>query len=164
MVDHDEHADNDHANDEVDQLRWPDALPPSWAAAPVSAEPGFESTFAVTEDGAPRGSVSVVRVAKSELDAAYPASVRDRLLVPSPDAPAEALQLVSERVMEAEPACRRLVVSTPEGDVAQIARAERAGYRYVVDVDLPDRAVSLMAAEPDWVLEESRRIDDVPTR
>ncbi|MFB0832980.1 hypothetical protein ACX8Z9_01755 [Arthrobacter halodurans] len=152
------------ADDEVDQLRWPEPLPGSWVAEPAAPDDGYDGAFAVTENGVPRGRVSVALVVRSELDAAYPASVRDRLLKPSDDATAEALQLVSELVMDAHPSCRRLVVSTPEGDVAQIARAEKAGYRYVVDVDLPDRSVSLMAAEPGWVLEESRRIDDVPTR
>ena len=101
---------------------------------------------------------------RGELDAAYPASVRDRVLQPSADAAADALRLGSEKGMAAERQGRRRVIATAEGDVAEIARAERAGYRYVVDVDLPDRSVSLMAAEPAWVLEESRRIDDVPTR
>lgn len=152
------------ADDEVDLLRWPEPLPGSWAAEKTGAGPGPAGTYAVTENGSPRGRISVALVVGSELDAAYPASVRDRLLAPSDDAPAEALQLVSERVMAEDPSCRRLVVATPEDDVEQIARAERGGYRYVVDVDLPDRAVSLMVAEPEWVLEESRRIDDVPTR
>lgn len=150
--------------DEVDLLKWPAALPPVWAAAPIRSDAGFAEAFAVTEAGETRGVVHVGFVVGGELDAAYPASVRDRVLQPSEDAVPEAVQLVSEQVMAADPLCRRLVIATAEGDVAEIARAERAGYRYVVDVDLPDRSVSLMAAEPAWVLEESRRIDDVPTR
>ncbi|MDN3482122.1 hypothetical protein QMA10_09350 [Arthrobacter sp. APC 3897] len=150
--------------DEVDLLKWPASLPACWSADPVLPAAGFAEAFAVTEAGEPRGVVQVGFVVRGELDAAYPASVRDRVLQPSADAAAEALQLVSEKVMAADRQCRRLVIATAEGDVAEIARAERAGYRYVVDVDLPDRSVSLMAAEPAWVLEESRRIDDVPTR
>lgn len=150
--------------DEVELLKWPASLPASWAAVPSAPEPGYAEGFAVEEAGVFRGLVSVGLVISSDLEAAYPASLRDRVLHPSPDAPAEALQLVSELVMAADPGCRRLVVATPEGDVAQIARAEQAGYRYVVDVDLPGRSVSLMAAEPEWVLAESLRLDDVPTR
>ncbi|PCC30245.1 hypothetical protein CIK76_01900 [Glutamicibacter sp. BW80] len=86
------------------------------------------------------------------------------MLSVSPNAVAQSIQLVSEELMRRDPECRRLVIATDESDVAQIARAEAAGYRYVVDVDLYDRAVSLMTAEPAWVLEESRRIDEVPTR
>lgn len=149
--------------DEVELLKWPAGLPPAWTAVPVDPEPGCAAAFAVLESGDPRGRVSVGLVIHSDLHAAYPASLRDRVLHPSPDAPAQALQLVSELVMAGDPACRRLVVATPEGEVAEIARAEQAGYRYVVDVDLPRRSVSLMAAEPAWVLAESLRLDDVPT-
>ena len=150
--------------EEVELLKWPAGLSPAWTAVPSEPETGYAEAFTVEEAGAFRGLVSVGLVIHSDLEAAYPAALRDRVLHPSPQAPAEALQLVSELVMAADPACRRLVVATPEGDVAQISRAERAGYRYVVDVDLPGRSVSLMAAEPAWVLAESLRLDDVPTR
>jgi hypothetical protein len=66
--------------------------------------------------------------------------------------------------MAADPACRRLVLAVDEGDVAGIARGEAAGFRYVLDVDVPGRSLSLLAAEPEWVLEDSRHLDDVPTK
>jgi hypothetical protein len=149
--------------DEVDLLKWPDPLPAAWQAAEVPAAGTGSTAYEVTEDGQPRGRVEVRFAAASDVGAAYPAGVRDRLLEPPADAPAAALQLVSEAVMAADPACRRLVLAVPEGDIAQVARGEEAGYRYVVDVDLPRRSVSLLAAEPEWVLEQSRHLDDVPT-
>ena len=149
--------------DEVDLLRWPDPLPDTWQAESVPAGGRVEQRFDIREGGEPRGRVDVLHVVESRIRETYPVGHRDRLLEPSDDLTSEGLQLVSELVFRADPACRRLVVATPEGDVDEIARAERAGYRYVVDVDLRDGSLSLMAAEPAWVLEESRHIDDVPT-
>jgi hypothetical protein len=149
--------------DEVDLLKWPDPLHASWQAAEETAPEGWQASYAVTNNGQPAGRVKVAFVASTPLAATYPSGVRDRLLEPSPEAGAEALQLVSELVMAADPACRRLVLATAEGDIAAIARGESAGYRYVVDVDVPGQSLSLLAAEPDWVLEESRNLDDVPT-
>lgn len=154
---------HDHEINEVDLLRWPDPLPESWQAEERPAKAPVEQTFAVLENGEPRGTVDVTHVVESYIAATYPVGHRDRLVEPSEELPSEGLQLVSELIMRQDPACRRLVVATDEGDIEAIARAEKAGYRYVVDVDLRDRSLSLLAAEPDWVLEESRHIDDVPT-
>lgn len=148
--------------DEVDLLKWPVPLPETWLADEVAPQPGWTTAYRITEDGEPRGTVQVVLAADSDVRGAYPAGLHDRLLEPSEDATAASLQIASEQVMYADSRCRRLVVAVPEEDVPQIARAESAGYRYVVDVDLVARSVSLMVAEPDWVLEESRNIDDVP--
>lgn len=149
--------------DEVDLLAWPDPLPASWQLARQSPLAGWEAVYDVSEDGVARGSVRVARVLDTEYAPTYPVSGHDRLLEPSDDAAPEALQLASEQTFADDPRCRRLVVAVPEEDLEQIERAEKAGYRYVVDVDLPDRAVSLLAAEPEWVLEQSRGIDIVPT-
>jgi hypothetical protein len=149
--------------DEFDLLKWPDPLPSSWAAGEIPAPDGWLKAWSVTQDGAPRGEVRAAFVAATRLAATYPVGVRDRFVEPSADATAEALQLVSERIMAEDPACRRLVLATAEGDLNAIARGEAAGYRYVVDVDVPGESLSLLAAEPAWVLEESRHLDDVPT-
>jgi hypothetical protein len=76
---------------------------------------------------------------------------------------AEGLQLVAELVFGADADCRRVILGVPVGDVSAIARGEAAGFRYVVDVNLPDRELSLLAAEPAWVIQESMHLDDVPT-
>ncbi|MGH3653571.1 hypothetical protein [Glutamicibacter sp.] len=153
-----------HEENELDLIKWPDPLPESWRLAEVPAARGFEHGFEIFEADQARGRCDVVLSLNSELKDAYPVSAHDRVVYPSEDAVAGSVQLVSEEIMRRDKACRRLVIATPEEDIEQIGRAESAGYRYVVDVDLHDRAVSLMTAEPSWVLEESRRIDEVPTR
>ncbi|MCW4465727.1 hypothetical protein OK351_09430 [Glutamicibacter sp. MNS18] len=154
---------HDH-DDEVDLLKWPGPLPGTWHLAEVAARPGYSLAFEVFESDEPRGRCDTVLCAHSEIKDAYPVSGHDQLLEVSGSAAPGTIQLVSEELMRRDPQCRRLVIAPDEGDVQAIARAEAGGYRYVVDVDLWDRAVSLMTAEPDWVLEESRRIDEVPTR
>lgn len=151
------------SSDEVDLLKWPEPLPPSWQCVEVAAVEGWVKAFAVSENGKPAGEVKVAFVASTPLAAAYPAGARDRLIQPSAEAGAPAIQIVSEQVMAADPACRRLVLAVDAGDVAGIVQGETAGYRYVLDVDVLGRSISLLAAEPAWVLEDSRHLDDVPT-
>ncbi len=152
------------SSEEVDLLKWPEPLPPSWQCVTAAPDEGWDTAFNVTENGNPAGMVSVGFVASTPIAAAYPAGARDRLIQPDAQAGAPAVQLVAEQVMAADPACRRLVLAVDEGDVAGIARGEAAGFRYVLDVDVPGRSLSLLAAEPNWVLEDSRHLDDVPTK
>lgn len=152
-----------HHDDELELLAWPQCLSDDWAISFTgsSEEPHYEVTY----QGEPRGSVTVEFALKSKVRHAYPAGAHDRFMVVSSDATSESLQLASETMWTNDPLFRRLVVATPKGDLEQIARAENSGYRYVVDVDLPgDEEVTLLVAEPEWVLEESRNIDVVPTR
>lgn len=148
--------------DEVDLLDRPDPLGSDWSAAERPA--GHDTTvYEVTEGSETRGVVTVHHVKNTDLRLAYPVGLRDRLLEPSDDAVAGALQLVAERIFEADPATRRLVVAAAAEDLPAMQRAEAAGFRYVVDVEIPGQVLELFVAEPAWVLEESRRIDDVPT-
>lgn len=164
MQEHDDlHQDEiAHGVDEVDLLKWPDPLPARWTLT-GAAENAVDTIYTVFEAGSPRGTVEVAPVRNSKYKATYPIGSRDRLLSVSDDAAAAAVQLVSEHVLAADSRCKRLVIACAEGDLAAIDRAEAAGYRYVVDVDLPDGSASLMTAEPARVLEQSRRIDTVPT-
>jgi hypothetical protein len=152
---------NDH--DDIDLLRWPDSLGPEWTCESVAALPGHGSTLAVRHAGSHVATLGVKRVVDSEFATTYPSGLRDRLLLPEAGAPAEAIQLASEFVMETEAACRRLVLACAEDDLEAIGIAEAAGYRFVVEVDLHSGSFALLAAEPAWVLEESRNIDEVPT-
>src|SRR5699024_10038781 len=147
-----------------DLLKWPAPLPETWQLKEVEPSPGYTQAFEVTEAHNPRGRCEAVLTSESEIKDAYPVSERDQLVVVSEDSVAATIQLVSEELMKREPLCRRLVIASNEGDVEAIGRAEQGVYRYVVVVDLRDRPVTLMAAEPSWVLEESRNIDDVPTQ
>lgn len=59
-------------------------------------------------------------------------------------------------------ACRRVVVAVPEGDLTAIAQCEKAGLRYVLDVQLRDgKDVSLMVAEPEWVSQQPMNTDEM---
>ncbi|MDO5098802.1 MAG: hypothetical protein Q4D85_08580 [Corynebacterium sp.] len=59
-----------------------------------------------------------------------------------------------------QPECRRIVVAVEEGDIEAIRECEKAGLRYVLDVQLRDgKDLSLMVAEPDWVTEMSEDIE-----
>ncbi|MDO2934971.1 hypothetical protein Q2T94_11710 [Paeniglutamicibacter sulfureus] len=155
--------DHDHDHDDVDLLRWPDALGPEWTCEAAAAAPGHESTLIIRRAGSQVATVDVMRILDSEFAATYPSGLRDRLLLPDAGAPAEAIQLASESVMDADPACRRLVMACAEDDLETIGIAETAGYRFVVEVDLHRGSFALLTAEPAWVLEESRNIDEVPT-
>jgi hypothetical protein len=154
---------HDHETDDVDLLKWPDALGPKWSCATVATLPGHDSTLEVSHAGSHVATCGVLRVVDSEFAATYPSGLRDRLLLPEPGASAEAIQLASEFVMGSDPACRRLVLATAEDDLEAIGVAEAAGYRFVVEVDLHRGSFALLIAEPVWVLEESRNIDEVPT-
>lgn len=152
-----------HHDDELEMLAWPEKLSEDWAIQPGASSEAHE--YLVAYRGEPRGGVKVEYATASKVRYAYPAGVHDRFLTLFQGATAETLQLVSETIWAEDPQCRRLVLATAEGNIEQIALAEQSGYRYVVDVDLPGgEEVTLMVAEPDWVLEESRNIDVVPTR
>jgi len=73
----------------------------------------------------------------------------------SADLPAAEVQGVLARTarqcLDADPRCRRVVYAAPAGDSTALGAATAAGFRYVVDVDLPDVSLSLLVAEPGWV-------------
>lgn len=65
-------------------------------------------------------------------------------------------------VETADPACRRLVYAVPVADLAVMAAAERAGFRFVVDVDVDGEELALLVAEPDWVTKVDSELEQVP--
>ncbi|MFC0582398.1 hypothetical protein [Micrococcoides hystricis] len=153
-------------------LRWPDPLGDDYQLTEVDAPEDWAQAFTATCKGEQIGTVLVQFITRTPLDASYPAGVRDRLVkvVDAEDEAVgpEALQLTAEKLFAQDPELRRIVLATPVDDVPQIARGEAAGFRYVVDVDVkggPGQVdeLSLLAAEPAWVIEESKHLDDVPT-
>ncbi|MFF5085026.1 hypothetical protein ACFY36_48980 [Actinoplanes sp. NPDC000266] len=93
--------------------------------------------------------ITFERCATGRLRNAYPVSENDLEVDVSDPA---LLWTATTQALVAEPACRRIIYAVPEGDLAGIEAAEAAGFRYVVDVDLPDgSALSLLVVEPDWV-------------
>ncbi|MBB6344387.1 hypothetical protein ACWGH8_34795 [Nonomuraea muscovyensis] len=110
--------------------------------------------------------VRLERCATGHLREAYPAGAHDVEVRVSPAVTGEAmtrlLQDTTDAVARADPACRRLVCPVPEGDLDRMAAAESAGYRYVVDVDLPGEQLSLLVHEPDWVTRTDMDLGHVP--
>jgi hypothetical protein len=99
--------------------------------------------------------LGVRRCISSRLRDAYPVSSHDIELFGLNDAPphafAHALIELSEAVLRADPLCRRVVFAAPAGEADMGRAAETAGFRPVVDVDVPGAELRLFVAEPDWV-------------
>ncbi|MFG2937796.1 hypothetical protein [Streptomyces sp. NPDC048282] len=117
-------------------------------------------------DGDRRTLVRVERCAAGRLRDAYPAGAHDvEVVVESAGRgdPAPALlRTLVDAVRAADPRCRRIVYAAEEGDRTATEYAEAAGFRYVVDIDLKDRRLSLMVHEPGWVTGTDMDLDHVP--
>ena len=105
------------------------------------------------------------RCAHGRLRDAYPAAEHD-IEIRLDDAPTDELTALlgalSAAAQPADPQCRRVVFGAPRGDLATLAAAENAGFRYVVDVDLVGASLSLAVAEPSWVTSVDMDLDRVP--
>jgi hypothetical protein len=113
--------------------------------------------------------ISVERCAQGRLRNAYPVSRHDvelRVEHLQPDSLTAVLSGESDRVLEQDPECRKVVFAAPVGDVEVVAAAERAGFRYVVDVDVPEGSevisLSLLVREPAHVTRVDMDLDRVP--
>ena len=105
------------------------------------------------------------RCAHGRLRDAYPVAEHD-IEIRLDDAPTNELTALlgalSVAVQQADPQCRRVVFGAPRGDLATLTAAEKAGFRYVVDVDLAGASLSLAVAEPPWVTSADMDLDHVP--
>lgn len=110
--------------------------------------------------------VRVERCAAGRLKDAYPVGAHDVEVVLETDQGTETasalLRTLVRAVRAADPRCRRVVYAVAEGDRNAADRAASAGFRYVVDVDLADRQLSLLVHEPDWVTDTDADLDHVP--
>ncbi|MFF6787229.1 hypothetical protein [Streptomyces sp. NPDC012510] len=110
--------------------------------------------------------VAVERCAAGRLRDAYPVGARDVELLIHTGLRAETLPNILRplvrAVRAADPGCRRVVYAVTEGDRAGVEAAEATGFRYAVDVDLQDKQLSLLVAEPDWVTVTDMDLDHVP--
>lgn len=95
---------------------------------------------------------------------AYPAGTHDRELLIEGDPTPEAVAEVTAQVLESDPRCRRVVLAVGDHDLAAIAWAEDAGFRYVVDVETRSGDYSLLVAEPEWVLAQPQILEDIPLK
>ena len=69
---------------------------------------------------------------------------------------------VAGAILAADPHCRRVVFAAPAGDQATVSAAEEAGFRYVLDVEVRERELSLLVAEPHWATKVNLDLDRVP--
>lgn len=120
-----------------------------------------EVTEAESASGA-RARIGVQHARASHLADAYPAGTHDRELIIEGDPTASAVAAVTERLLAADPRCRRVVLPVPEQNLDAIAWAEAAGFRYVVDVETRAGAFSLLVTEPGWVLTQPHILEDIP--
>lgn len=121
--------------------------------------------FFGTPDGTTATTIVVERSGAGRLADAYPISTHDieiQVLAVQPRVLTAVLQELTATIQQADPECRRVVFAAPAGDLASVAAAEQAGFRYVVDVDIFDGSVSLMVVEPAWVAHVDMDLDHMP--
>ena len=99
--------------------------------------------------------VTVERCLTGRLSRTYPASAHDVELRPTgslaPERLTTTLASATRNVLTDDPRCRRVVFAPATDDWDAVAAAEKAGFRHVVDVDLPGAQLSLLVFEPGWV-------------
>jgi hypothetical protein len=101
---------------------------------------------------------TIERCATGRLRDAYPVGEHDVEIRLPGGADTALLRRLVAQIEADDPRCRRIVYAAPEGSLIDIAAAEAAGFRFVVDVDIPGASLSLLVAEPGWVT----RIDQTP--
>lgn len=109
--------------------------------------------------------ITVERCIDGRLRAAYPVAWHDvELRVDGADAQrlGDVLAVEAERILANDPACRKVVFAAPVGDEHVLRDCLDAGFRHVVDVDLPHEQVSLLVREPGWVTAVDMDLDRVP--
>lgn len=110
--------------------------------------------------------VEVERCAAGPLRDAYPVSAHDIAVQvfgrPAADVLTDVLVSVVDAVLTSDPRCRRVVYAARAGDHDAVWAAEAAGFRYVLDVDVPGAELSLLVAEPAWVSRVDIDLDHVP--
>jgi hypothetical protein len=109
---------------------------------------------------------AVRRCADGRLRDTYPVGAHDMEIYAvndiAPQILTRALAELSRAVLDADPRCRRVVFAAP-ADHADIEKAaSAAGFRHVVDVEVPGVELSLLVAEPGGVRKVDADIDKVP--
>ncbi|BCN55248.1 hypothetical protein RE9425_36380 [Prescottella equi] len=128
--------------------------------------PGWPLTYTVDDGGTPH-EVRARFAVRGPLGNAYPAGIADLELDLRGLGDPDALRGVGEQILRENPACRRVVLPVPAGDLDAIGFAEDAGFRYVVDVDVAGERgeiteLSLLVLEPGWVADAPTAADDLP--
>lgn len=113
--------------------------------------------------------IRVERCLEGRLRNAYPAARHDVELQVDGEVHdlTHLLRRESDRILGADPLCRKVVFAVPAGDPDMVLAAEVAGFRYVVEVDIPDPAggvltLVLLVREPAHVTAVDMDLDRVP--
>ncbi len=130
------------------------------------SSPGWPLTYTVDNGGTPH-EVRARFAVRGPLGTAYPAGIADLELDLRGLGDPDALRGLGEQILRENPACRRVVLPVPAGDLDAIGFAEDAGFRYVVDVDVAGERgeiteLSLLVLEPGWVADAPTAVDDLP--
>jgi hypothetical protein len=108
------------------------------------------------------GGIDSRRVLGNRLDGTYPIGAEDReVRIHAASSPASVATAVRSLMSDA-PRCRRVVLALTVGSLEDMRIAEDGGFRFVVDVDTHDESLSLLVAEPEWVLAQPSAIEDLP--
>jgi hypothetical protein len=109
----------------------------------------------ISDASGPAIRVEIERCAVGRLQRTYPVSFHDielRLADAVDAGTARAvLDVLVPAILRVDPDCRRVVFSGPQDDTEAAQAADAAGFRFVVDVDLPDTELRLFVVEPHWV-------------
>lgn len=98
-----------------------------------------------------------------QLRNAYPVGSHDvQIVIDADAATVEGLCDAASSIFEGDPACRRVVFAPDTDDVDSIEVAERAGFRMVVEVDLPGATVKILVCEPQWGTDGYVDLNSVP--
>lgn len=112
--------------------------------------------------GAVVGGLDARKVVGNHLEGAYPVGIEDREVRIEPGSSPDAVSAAVRSILTDAVRCRRVVLAIPEGELDAMRAAEEAGFRFVVDVDTHRESLSLLVAEPGWVLAQPSAIEEIP--
>ena len=132
----------------------------------TTARSRAQALLTVRRNDSAEVAVEVQRCSAGRLRHAYPAGAHDvevRIAEAStPELCTDVLRVLADAIQAADPRCRRVVFAAPVDDLEAVTAAQAAGYRYVVEVEVPGKALSLLVAEPEWVTRVDTDLDRVP--
>lgn len=148
----------------------PPVLPgPGWSAGTSAPNRIGEQSLTLRRDDGTSATVALQRCVAGRLRAAYPVGAHDvEIRIDDNGTPlgmgalTEMLAEIADAVLSADVRCRRVVFAAPATDHDQLTAAEAAGFRHVVDVDVPGAELALLTAEPAWVTAVDIDLDRVP--
>ena len=123
----------------------------------------WPSSYVVRDaTGTVLGGVDARLVSGNDLDGTYPIGIEDREVRIHEGSTSAAIAVATHTILTHAPRCRRVLLALPVGDLDAMRIAEDGGFRYVIDVDTHRASVSLLVAEPEWVLAQPSAMEDIP--